>query len=61
MMGNEEIIQELISTLDETVECLIWCGGSNDFSPEGQAAEGWRNTVIPVIDKAMKLLEQVKM
>lgn len=61
MMDNEEIIQELIDALEETVECLIWCGGSSDFAyPDGKASEGWQNTAIPAIDKASKLLLQVK-
>ena len=31
-------------------EALIWCGGSNDFSPEGKAYKGWLKIVLPVLD-----------
>ena len=27
--------------LDQYIEALHWCSGSRDFSPGGQAREGW--------------------
>jgi len=30
-------------------EALIWCGGSPDFCPGGQARIGWEKLVIPLL------------
>jgi hypothetical protein len=32
-------------------EALIWCGGSDDFSPRGKAREGWEKIVLPLLDE----------
>lgn len=32
-------------------QALRWCGGSTDFSPGGQAHEGWVKIVAPLLDK----------
>jgi hypothetical protein len=31
------------------VEALIWCGGSQDFAPDGVAREGWERVVLPLL------------
>ena len=36
--------------LDEYIDALRWCGGSNDFSPEGKAHVGWMKIAKPLID-----------
>jgi hypothetical protein len=30
-------------------EALIWCSGSDDFSPGGKAREGWEKMVLPLL------------
>lgn len=30
-------------------EALVWCGGSADFSPGGQARAGWEKLVQPIL------------
>lgn len=32
-------------------EALIWCGGSADFGPGGQAREGWLKLCAPLIEE----------
>jgi hypothetical protein len=36
------------------VEALIWCSGSADFNEGGIAREGWLKTCKPLIDSALK-------
>jgi len=36
--------------VDEYREALMWCSGSADFGPEGQAREGWLKGIQPLID-----------
>lgn len=54
--SHEFVVQGLLSELKEKNElitklkdALSWCGGSADFSPEGQAGEGWKKIVLPLI------------
>lgn len=35
--------------IEKLRDALIWCGGSMDFSPGGQAREGWEKIVHPLI------------
>jgi hypothetical protein len=30
-------------------DALVWCSGSNDFSPGGQARDGWLKLVAPLL------------
>ena len=41
-----EVIAEKI---DQYLEALIWCGGSADFGPGGQAEKGWNRCVLPLL------------
>ncbi len=33
----------------ELEEALVWCGGSADFAPGGQARIGWETMCMPLI------------
>ena len=48
--------KRLREALEEMLETVYWMSGSSDFSPEGQAHEGWIK-VQPKIKKANKTLE----
>ncbi len=41
------------------VDAIEWMGGSADFSPNGQAREGWLRVVKPVLDEAERTLKRV--
>lgn len=41
--------QQLEAALLEAKSALQWCGGSHDFSPEGQARLGWERIVLPAL------------
>ena len=45
-----ELAEAFAEIIDEYREALIWCGGSGDFSEEGQAREGWAKMIAPLID-----------
>ena len=47
---DAELAEAFAEIIDEYREALIWCGGSADFGPEGQAREGWLKGVKPFID-----------
>jgi len=36
-----KILEEPVVLLKEMIDTVIWMSGSSDFSPEGQAWEGW--------------------
>ena len=42
-------IAELEAALRKYQEALIWCSGSPDFAPEGQAREGWLKLCAPLL------------
>jgi hypothetical protein len=39
--GPEEI-RQLREGLHEALDIIVWMSGSSDFSPEGEAYEGWK-------------------
>lgn len=45
-----ELAEAFAEIIDEYREALMWCGGSTDFGPGGQAREGWLKGVQPLID-----------
>jgi hypothetical protein len=49
----KEIGDYLHGFLDELLldaeHALWWCGGASDFGPGGQAEEGWKKVVQPVL------------
>ena len=57
---SKSMKERLRETLAEAIEKLQWCTGSADFGPGGQAEEGWNKGPAKLIEKAEKLLEEVK-
>lgn len=49
-----------VSLLQEIAEAFIWCGGSDDFGPGGKAEKGWKETIAPLRDKLLALVEDVR-
>ena len=45
-----ELAEAFAEIIDEYREALIWCSGSADFGPRGQARKGWLKGVKPLID-----------
>lgn len=48
-------ISNLKALLKKASEALTWCGGSPDFTPEGQARIGWERIVIPILNEIQGL------
>jgi len=46
---NENII--LKEKINQYIEALIWCSGSNDFNEGGKARAGWIKLCKPLIDE----------
>jgi len=40
---------ETVKILDRYREALIWCSGSADFGPGGQAEKGWEKICKPLL------------
>ena len=50
-LAMDSVLAEAFAEIiDEYREALLWCSGSTDFGPEGQAREGWIKGVQPLID-----------
>jgi len=43
-------IKELKQAVRELAECLMWCGGSNDFAIEGKARKGWEKGPMKILE-----------
>ena len=56
----EDWNKRLMEDGERMAENLIWCSGSNDFSPEGQAHVGWDKCVRPALDQHTALLAEIK-
>lgn len=50
---DEEMILQLY-------DALIWCGGSADFAPDGQARKGWVKTVAPLLDRVAPWVKKAR-
>ena len=37
--------------IDQYLDALFWCGGSADFGSGGQAEEGWKLVVLPLLNE----------
>jgi hypothetical protein len=44
-----DILFEAADRIEELQAALLWCGGSADFGPEGQAREGWKKICVPLL------------
>ena len=40
---------EVVGLINQHKDALIWCSGSADFGPGGQAREGWLKVCEPLI------------
>lgn len=47
--AHPAVILALLDRLDKFEDALIWCSGSPDFGPGGQARVGWERLCIPLI------------
>jgi hypothetical protein len=52
--------QLLVMLLEEAKENLIWCGGSDDFAPDGKARDGWAKGPRQTIDTISMVLNGAK-
>lgn len=50
----------LLESLSKLIDVVYWMTGSNDFTPEGQAYEGWKK-VQPEVEAAKKLVDSYVM
>ena len=46
---DTELAEAFAEVLDKYMEALIWCSGSADFGPGGQAEKGWDNICRPLL------------
>ncbi len=46
-----ELAEEFANILDEYIDALIWCSGSADFGPGGQAEKGFNKICRPLISE----------
>ena len=46
---ENDLIYEAADRIEELQAALLWCGGSADFGPEGQAREGWKKICVPLL------------
>jgi hypothetical protein len=52
--NTRPIEDALQARIDELVDALIWCSGSPDFCPGGQAREGWVKLCQPLLNDESK-------
>jgi hypothetical protein len=50
-------VLDMKKAIAELVEALIWCSGSSDFVPRGQAHEGWVKTAAPAISNGKAIIQ----
>jgi hypothetical protein len=50
---------EIRTLLNKALDDLIWCSGSPDFAPEGQAREGWVKGPQETIERLTALLRKL--
>jgi hypothetical protein len=48
---QRDIIIGLEARVSELVDALVWCSGSPDFGPGGQARAGWLKVVGPLLNR----------
>jgi len=53
--GFREGVEEMKQLIGELVDALVWCSGSHDFTPSGQAGEAWARDVLPLLERAQKI------
>jgi hypothetical protein len=56
---KDKVIEKLKNDGEQLAEMLVWCGGANDFSPEGKARTGFVKGVIPALDQHNALMKEM--
>lgn len=51
MEKGNKIIDVKNKEIDNLVEALFWCSGSQDFAPGGIARRGWEKICKPLLQK----------
>ena len=50
--ARKEVLEKVIAEkIDQYLEALQWCSGSNDFNEEGKTREGWLRYAQPLLDE----------
>jgi hypothetical protein len=44
-----QLLRDAADEIDRLRDALFWCGGSPSFAPGGEAEEGWRKMVGPLM------------
>ena len=44
-----ELAEAFAKILQDYIEAIQWCGGSQDFQLDGQARKGWESICMPLI------------
>lgn len=45
----DDVSRIVLAHIAKHEEALVWCGGSADFGPGGQAREGWLKLCAPLL------------
>lgn len=53
--GGFTVLGYANDALNPYLTALIWCSGSGDFAPLGQARQGWEKLVKPLLDRVKSL------
>ncbi|KKL51365.1 hypothetical protein LCGC14_2296220 [marine sediment metagenome] len=54
---DPELAEVFAEKIDKYIDALMWCSGSADFAPEGQAHSGWKKLCRPLIEEFTALTE----
>jgi len=57
---REALVAELTTACEVLVDALRWTSGSYDFSPHGQAYEGWESVARPAIQVGLAAIAKAK-
>jgi hypothetical protein len=49
VFATYDVCHQAADRIEELQAALLWCGGSADFGPEGQAREGWKKICVPLL------------
>ena len=48
---------QLSRALKDALDMIVWMSGSDDFSPDGKAAVGWKKNK-PILDRLLKISKE---
>ena len=58
--GGLNPVPDLLAALEDCLARLLWCSGSADFGPGGQAHKGWQEGPRRAIERARDLICKAK-